>query len=276
MLQKSALLMLLVIILYTLQTFCFKIFNSKYMKNISSYFIFNLVSSLIISLLFFVFAGKSQTYHSYTILIGITFGVFYLLTVFFYTKAMETGPLSLSTLIYMSSVLMPVLAGTIFWGEAISAVQIAGLVLMLIMFYIMVNPGQPEGGNINARWIIYCFLSFFCNGCLGVLLKFHQHLSPQKEIMEFMVIAFAASAIVSIPLYFIYKKVNKESISHLKNVKFALLAACTAIAAGGANGIYLSIAGLMPGIVLFPTVSGSIVILSTVLSSYIIISHLTS
>ena len=266
-LQNVNLMLIVAVLAFTLQTLCFKVFNTTYMKNTASYMLFNFFTSILVAVVLFIFAGTNQSYHFETIIIGMFFGVDLILTVFFYTKAMGSGPLSLTSLFYSCGILVPIVAGIVLWNEKITAVQMIGLMLMIFMFYVMTRTGKLDNIVISKKWILYSVATLFFNGSLGAMLKYHQMLLPRKEVYEFLSVAFFTSALLCGISCIWLVKIHKQNIKHLKERRVLGLVIITGVTTGVGNIIYTTLSSSVPGVILFPTVSGGVILLCSVTSA---------
>lgn len=274
-LQNTNLMLIFAVFAFTVQTLCFKVFNIKYMKNTASYMFFNFLTSILVAVVFFIFAGTNQNYHLETIIIGIFFGVDFILTVFFYTKAMGSGPLSLTSLFYSCGILVPIVAGVVLWNEKITAVQLIGLMLMIFMFYVMTRAGKSDNIVISQKWIVYSVATLFFNGSLGAMLKYHQMLLPKKEVYEFLSVAFFTSALLCGIFYIWLVKIRKQNIGHMREIGLFGLVIVAGITTGVGNMIYTALSSSVPGVILFPTVSGGVILLCAVTSAMLFKEKIT-
>lgn len=262
------------ILLLATQTICFKMFNRTYMKNLASYFIFNFLYFSLVVLIFIIIGGIPTYLDTYTLVFGISFGMLFVFTIFSYMKAMETGPLSYSSLFFSFGLIVPVIFGTFIWHERISIIQVFSLVLLLATFYLCAGASENTKSGLNLRWIMFCFIAFVGNGVLMTLAKEHQILLPGKQVGEFLIVSFGTAALLSLIL-FLCSYLRKQSISHLLRMPFAFVVLGAGVTTAFGNQLALYLNSHVPSILQFPTVNGGIVIFSTVASSLIFGERLT-
>jgi drug/metabolite transporter (DMT)-like permease len=262
----GVLILVITAIFLAMQSFSFKKFNVEYMRNLTGYFVFNIILSSILALIFLVAGRGISPLQTHTILLGIIFGVLYNLTVLVFIKTMENGPLSYSSLFSSCSFIVPIIAGLAFWNESISIYQIIGASVMAVSFYLGVNNKSSTQSKVNGKWIIFGALTLLCNGTLGVLQKEHQLITPGKQINEFLIVAFLTSALISCILFSYLNFIKGEKPGFAVNFKVLGLAVFSAIFAAVGNKGVMYLSGNMPGTILFPIVNGGIVILSTIIS----------
>lgn len=264
------------ILLFTVQTLCFKEFNRSYMKNLSNYFFFNFLYYSVIVLVFLTAMESMKPFHIYTIVIGGCFGILYVVTILCYMKAMELGPLSYTSLFFSFGIVVPVAYGLFFWNETISVIQIAGLLLLLATFYIGNQTTEGEKRQFNLRWLGFSVAAFLGNGILATLSKTHQLLMSGEQMNEYLIVSFGIAAILSLLVVLLYSRVSPSETKHLKSVPFIWLVIGTGISTAFGNLLALYLNTRIASIVQFPTVSGGIVLFSTLLSTVIFKEKLNS
>lgn len=256
---------LVVVLLFSTQTICFKAFNRNFMKNAASYFIYNFLYFTLVVVIFLI-GRPAPSFSLPSILWGTLFGTVFVTTFFIYMKAMEIGQLSFTTLFFSFGLLIPVIFGVLLWNERISATQIIGLILLLVTFYLGSITTQPEGHKASLRWMLFCFIAFLGNGGLMTLIKAHQVIMPGREMREFLIIAFCTAALLSVLLFFIYSFAKHQSINHMKRMSLVIFVLVAGGTTAFGNQLTLYLAGRVPAVIQFPMVNGGVVILSTIAS----------
>lgn len=259
----SYLIILGIAILLGVQTICFKEFNRIYMKNQASYFAFNFCFMAITILVFIISGVKVGEYQWYTILLGIIFGILFIVTILSFMKAMEAGPLSYTTLFNSFGLVIPVVFGVVVWNEKVSFLQLMGFALLMLTFYQGSRSTQNPDRKVNFKWLILCIIAFICNGSLMSISKWHQSLLPGMEIKEFLLVAFTTAAFLSFAAFLWYRFVRKQTITHIKGSKFIIITILAGITTPVGNQLIVQLAGSVPAVILFPLVNGGIVIIST-------------
>ena len=148
-------------------------YSKGYAAAPASFQFYNLCASLVSALVLLATGGWTGGTSPYTLLLGTVFGTVTALSAVFNLKALHIGPMSYTTVLVTSSMLVPTLAGRIGWGEQVSFLQYTGIVLMLIS--IALSTDKHKGNNtVSARWLAYCMAAFAMTGMIGVLQKIHQ------------------------------------------------------------------------------------------------------
>ena len=136
-----------------------------------------------------------------TLLIGLIYGVVYILTVIFYYITQQNGPLSYTAFVLLASMIIPTLSGYFFWHEPLTTLTLIGIGLFLVSFYLICVPRAGQPAAINRKWILFAVLTFLFNGAGGVIVKYHQTLSNGQQTVQFNVIGYAFSAVLCLIAY---------------------------------------------------------------------------
>lgn len=260
------LLVLAAILVFGVQTLCFKAFSRHYMKNLASYMAFNSLYFAAIVIAFAAIGLNLNGLHTLTLILGASFGAGFVVTIFLYMKAMDNGPLALSSLVFSFGLLVPILFGALFWNEGVSLLQGAALLLLFFTFWLGSNTAEDPTRRINVRWMAFSIGAMLCNGALAALVKAHQMSLPGLEVREFLAVAFGTAALLSMAVFLWRRFKSHEKVQHLKGRVFALLVLGTGATTAAGNLVMLILSGRIPAVVQFPVVNGGIVFLSSILS----------
>lgn len=260
------LLLLSAIAVFGAQTLFFKIFSRGYMKNLASYFAFCFCYFAVVVVSLAAFGIQLAGIHTITIALAVLFGFTFVASIYSYMKAMENGPLSLSSLTFSMGLLIPILFGAIFWREPVSLLQGAALLLLFFTFYLGGDSREAAVKKINGKWMAYCAGGLIGNGSLMTLVKAHQMQLPGLETKEFLVLAFGTAALLAL-LLFLWRRFRiGEKVPHLKTWSFALLALGTGITTAIGNQVTVVLSGMIPAVIQFPVANGGVVFFSSLLS----------
>ena len=202
-------------------------------------------------------------------LLALDFGLFFVLTLSTMTLAMNCGHMGVTLLIQNSSLLIPTLFGMLAWGEKLTAMKGAGIVLILALLVLSAGdtpPATNEAFNTpraRRRWITLTLLAFAGDGALGILQGLMSRQCAQVSSVTFTFWTSLFSVIAAALMILIYRArgVGADYITPEKRGHF-LLWSC-GIGLGTAGGNCLSILALVsvPGVVFFPLRQGSVVLL---------------
>lgn len=219
-------------------------------KNINTYAYIGLVA--LFSMLFFVVASKGKfEFDPGSAIYSAAFALCYILSVLGNAKAIECGPLSLSTLVLQCSLIIPTMYGFVILKEEISVFAKIGIALIFLCL-ILVNPGG-KSGKIPAKWYVWVIMSFIGNGMCSTVQKMQQLKFDGAYKTEFMITALLIVFAVMTVFGLIKKEGRTKGI-----VKYA---AAQGVSNGVLNMLVMVLTALLPTAVLFPAVlSGGMII----------------
>ena len=229
-------------------------------------FCFNAISTLMAGAMLFFWGGIDKI-STYTILLGIVFGILTALQGITNLLAIETGPLSYTTVIISCSTVISALSGAMFFRETLTWAHTIGIVLMLFNFALATDYGGTQK-KANLKWILYCSAAFLSTGFIGVMQKIHQN-SPYKDQLNlFLVVAFGVSALFcGVFAIFLLRK-NKARTENTPSKKHVTILLIIMILCGIFSAINnkfnLYLSGVMDSAVFFPIVNGGGLILTTI------------
>ena len=237
-----------------------KIYTEKSPGGLRWLYLFNIICSLLPCGILLAWDGIG-TVSLFTVLLACLFGLVTVAQTVFNLKALEAGPMSYTNVICSFSTVISALSGAMFFGETLNAMHIIGMVLMAGSFLLAVEKkaGQKSTG---IRWLAYCIITFVCTGSIGIMQKVHQSSAYKAELTAFLVIAFAVSALASLPLLLAAPKgENKLDRKTLWLLIGCLVLSGISIALNNKWNLYLS--GVMDSAVFFPIVNGGGMVLNT-------------
>ncbi len=177
-------------------------------------------------------------------------------------SAMTIGPMGATSLLLLYGMIIPSVAGPIFWHEPFSIWQGVGVLLVLFSMWLL-GENNPEDKSANKKWIILALLCFLFSGLAGLSEKIHQSTDGRNERMMFLFIACVFMLAFSlIGMLFVKKTPEKKT-----NVKSIL-------AHGGISGILvgiyapinLTLAGSLDSLIYYPVANGGALLLTVIIS----------
>jgi len=220
---------------------------------------------LISGILFFIVAlcmGVLQTSLS-TLWCGICAGFAFAFASYTALISMKTGPLSLTVLIASFAMVVPVLLSFVVYDERFTTLQIAGLVLMIVIF-VIINTSIKSKQSATLKWFFTCVFCALSNGAVMFCAKTHQVLLPGQEQPVYLCIAFLSASFFSMIIFLFVKKDAQPYPFKAKT--FYLPALFTGVFIGFANFLSLILTSLFPAAVLFPSYQGGTFLLTTLVS----------
>lgn len=264
---------------YTFLNFLKKVYTNKSSGSVSSGFAYNAVCTLIAGIVILTWGGISGS-STFTIAMGAAFGVLTAVQGITNLLAVQTGPLSYTTVIVTFSTVISALSGYMFFGEDLTWSHIVGMILMLLSFVFATTKSKDEQ-KFNWRWLIYSLVAFLTTGMIGIMQKIHQSSAYKDQLNLFLIVAFVVSAILcGIFSILLMKKEKRELASKIeaeassetykssRGLKILLLlimiGSGICIAANNKLNLYLS--GVVDSAVFFPLVNGGGLIMTTVMA----------
>ena len=255
------------------------ILHKAKLNNPKAVFHFNLLSSIMWCILLFA-VGKGQLTISREVLFwGILYGIVQTLFIFFKTAAMTTGPVSITTLIGNSSLLLSILVSLTLWHEKVSIVQIFGMILFMASIFLCTY--RKTTAMYTTKWLIYSILFFLSAASVGIVFKAYSKAGIEDGTNNMMLI----SAIVMTICYTLlslfseraasddYTSESSLSVSKTAFLSFALLSGILSCAY---NRLNIHLSGNMDAVIFFPSFNGGVVIFSGLLSLIIFKEQLTA
>lgn len=243
-----------------------KVYSKKSLGKTIMAFVSSAISALFSALVLFCWDGLGNV-STFTLLLGILFGVIVATQGVMSLKAVECGPMSYTAVIVSFSTLVSALSGVAFFGESISVWQIIGIAFMLTSFVFAVEK-DAEKRKASWRWLIFCLIAFCCCGGVGLMQKIHQSSEYKGELNAFLVIAFITACLLMTTLSVVTSKKEKVSILARKDdgkIDWVaiLIPVCLGIMAAVNHKLNLYLSGVMPSAVFFPIVNGGGLVLTT-------------
>lgn len=193
---------------------------------------------------------------------GAIYGVTQTLFVLFKTAAMNSGPVSVTTLIGNCSLLVSVFVCFALWGEPITPAD--GLGLLILLLGITLSTYKKSEGKMTLRWRILSLLFLVTAAGVGIVFKAFSKSADPTAAGDMML----TSAIVMLVLYTLISLILGGVMPTAADGggRFALLAALCGVMSCAYNRLNIYLSGVLDGIVFFPLFNGGVVILSALLA----------
>ncbi len=220
--------------------------------------VFNAIKALSALLLFCVLCLRGIGYDTVTLLCGASYGVSLAISMYAGYQALLCGPMALTGMIVSFSVVIPVVAGVVFFEEKITLFKGIGLAFLLLALYFSGKKRrkmQKESDAVakkgtSTAWALYVLCTFLANGVCSVLQKVHQQKRTGQYSCEFML--FAMLACCAIYCIITLVKNPPKAILQTSGKKFAFF---SGMSQAIVNYFTLILAGSENATVLFPTIS---------------------
>lgn len=246
------------VFLETAKTVIANLFSKQELKQDCDIFKFNWVFYIgsCIILLFFPLALPS----AYTIGLAALFALITTASQYFCLQALRSGPMSLTTFLQGSSLLIPTFFGFLFMNETASPIFWISLVFLLIaMGLVLISKRE----SISLKWLLLSFGTFLFTGGIGIMQSVQQASAYSDELTPFLLISFAFCALFNFAGQLIVRKTSPAPSFPFRS-RTTVLALGSGAAMGAVNLINLYLSGAMDKHIFFPIVNGGLIFLTTV------------
>ncbi len=184
-------------------------------------------------------------------------GAFFIMTFFLFALSTKKAGVSITAVSSKMSVILPVTAGFLWFGDTMSIYKVVGIIIGLGSFYLIFYNGQKI--KPDWRFVLLPLLLLIGNGMNDTLVKYTQvnYLNGDEDI--FIQVVFTISLLLG-GIYLLVRLLLKKETLHLNSVLFGLFLG--AINFFGAY-TFLKSMGLYQASFLFPVVNVSVVVLSS-------------
>ncbi len=264
--MTSTLLILLIVVLYSLQTLFCTMYTNKYPgkpENASP--VFCVLESVAIAVFTWAWIGFKFELSPITLLLGSLNAV----VLFTYNtsliKASSKGSYAfMNVAMLFGCILVPLMYTTIFLGDKLVWYQYAAIGLMLVSFILMNYKDFKQKERTSWVYYVFCALLFLSNGMYGTLLKMQSDYNEAQK-NEMIILTYGIMGVIAfVQLAF---KEKKDTFKAFKMSKKAVLplALCLASAALAINILVLVIP-MVNTAVLYTVENGGVLILAAVYS----------
>ena len=261
-------------VMFALQAISFKMYGYMCDKSKSSFALFTtlyMCFSAVLSLPFVFIMDKGEI-NAESMMYGAAMGVAFFGFIVMYDKAIKSGPLSVTTLMFSSSMVLPIIFSVIAFKETVSLLQLIGFVLVAAGIYFITlsdkHRRSDEKRQYSKKWYIYCAIGFLFNAMTMTLNKFFGKTVENGSVYQYLFTTFIVGAILSLTLY-IPKSVREGMKGVGVDKWFVIIAIAIAVSNAVGNGTVALLGGILNGSVLFPIVSAGSVAISSVVSIFL-------
>ena len=225
--------------------------------------------------------GGVKACDPYTVYLGFVLGILIILEGVFAVNALRVGSMSLSTMISMCSLVIPIIPAKWLWGEEFTWQRITGIILMIISMGLILNlvteftekkkniRREAVRYGVSKKWAFFAFMTFIAGGVMGFNQKKLTTCGLSAETMPYLFCGFVTASLLGTVLYFCYRNkegeeptlhINKGSLLYiiLSGMTMALLHIAT-----------MKAVDLLPMSLLLPISNGGRLILVTVVDVWL-------
>jgi len=188
----------------------FFIYKNKVNKN--GGVLFNFLLSFAPLICWAIYYAIEQGFEPFVLLYALGFGISFIGAFIFLHFAIQTGPLSITSLLVQMSLVLTVIWGIIFWQTPVNAYTIVGLVLITLSLALCVL--RKDKKKFNFKWLLFSLLACIANAGATIIMKTEQIQYENKYGGEMMFFAFVFVVIIGGLMCLIIRK--KIELSNLK------------------------------------------------------------
>ena len=234
----------------------------------SGVYFFNAIISAA-ALLFFAVTATKLDFDLSFIPYSIGFAASYAIATVFLVLAIAYGSLSLTSLFFSYSLMIPTLYGLVFLKDDISVVFILGLALLVVSLF-LANKNDKKA-KFSFKWIICVILAFLGNGMCTVVQNMQQVAFDGAYKNEFMIVALAIVALV-MSIMSLIKERKAMKVYAKAGWHWALICG---LLNGMVNLFVMILSRSMPVSVMFPLISAGGLVVTYLVSRFVYKESLT-
>lgn len=265
----STVLIIISVLTFSATSIATRGFQLKCARSERDTYLFQAMFCLVGSAAYMIRSGMQLSMTAAQYILAALFGIFFAFASLFSAFCYENGPMSLTSVIVNSSVVVPVVYSCVKLHEGITPFQLIGFILLIATFVLSVfqkKTGGEENKKAGLLWLAFVLVAFFSNGVTAVLQKEYKLSSPADEGYNFMGLAYLVAAAV-LALTFVLKRKN---ISDGKGFRFsplcAVLILCAGLGSFAGNAVLLKLSTQVPAALLYPFVNGGLCVTVSVFS----------
>lgn len=230
----------------------------------SEIFKFNLIISVVWLIILFTF-NKGHVYLDGQVLFwGIAYGITQTLFILFKTAAMSTGPVSITTLIGNSSLIVSIIVSLMVWKEQINITDIIGLVLLIVAIFMCTY--RKDDTNSSPKWKYYTALFLVCASGVGIVFKGFGKTAGTEHCGDMMLVASAVMVVCNFVICMFTGGIRIKNTTCGSIKKFLIFALISGVLSCIYNRLNVFLSGNLDAIIFFPSFNGGTILVSTLLS----------
>ena len=183
--------------------------------------------------------------------------------------AMRVGAMSTTSICVMYGMIIPSVAGPIFWKEPIGVLQIVGILMMVVSLWLIKGKTPTEQRNTSKKWAILAVFAFFLSGMAGVMEKIHQSTEAAGEKLSFVSIACTFMFVFSITARIAVHRKSEKVLTK----SMVLIAAFSGLVIGLYSTVNLILSGNLDSMIYYPIANGGAMLLTVLVSAIVFKEH---
>lgn len=195
-----------------------------------------------------------------TVIFGALFGIGSVCFQFAYTRALSTGPVSLTVMLCGLANVVPTLFSVIVYHDECGPLKVAGILLSLAA--LMLNVKKYGDQKVGKRWLFYAILTFMVNALVTIDMKVFSTGYHNGEYFPFVAVAYITAAAASLVILFVMKR-DGAALSFSLRGKVWGYAFFVALFLGCFQALNTYASGMINGVLYYPALNGGCTALLT-------------
>ncbi|MGI6529794.1 MAG: EamA family transporter [Clostridia bacterium] len=229
---------------------------------------YSMVYGLILCMAFFMLSSFKISFTFEAVLWALIYAVSTVLCQICVIVALQKGSVGIVSMFSLSGgLIIPFMAGVLFWDESIGKFKIIGCILIILAF-IYKNLSDRKEEKSNMLFVLLCSVIFLTNGFVSVASKAHQISANRVGTNNFLFICTALTTVVSFLIVVLsYRKNRIENINVQRfKITYLLFIFGYALMNGVGNYFSLTAAKTLDASIQFPILSALIVCITSVIA----------
>lgn len=172
--------------------------------------------------------------------------------------------------------LVPVLAGALWFDQPVHPLQIAGIGLFFVAAWLLMRSSRAAYPTFSLKTVALLVGSMLSNGITMLAQQFYTRYVPSGSVALFSFVSFACVAVLGLPLALVLRRLPEEHHRPLRLNRTLLV--CGAALAGALfviNQLATTLTTALPPVVLFTVINGGATIIATLVAALLYGERLT-
>ena len=182
---------------------------------------------------------------------------------------MKSSAIGLSSMFATAGLIVPLLAGVLFFHQPVRMMQILGLIMFFVAAWLLIGSSKELFGKFTVKTFVILVAILLANGGTMLAQQLFTQYVPDGDISVFSFLAFALVSGLGFVIYIILKPADdcKNSITDISKKAFIVNGMLLAVTLFILNQLATFLTALVPPVVLFTFSSGGGTIASTVVAA---------
>lgn len=223
--------------------------------------------SALFGLLFLLFSGEKLRLNGATALYALLFAAALFTTQYSAVKAIRLGTISLYSMSGTAGMIVPVLAGALFFGDRVSPMQILSLAVFFLAMWQLIAATKQSTVSFDLRSVVYLLIGLLSNGATMLVQQLFSKTVTDGSVTVFSLLSFAfLAAFMGVTSLFLKDGEGEAAPAYAPPLLSALLLAAALFVI---NQLSTILAAFVSPILLFAFLSGGGTVISVVVAAVV-------